>query len=113
MRLRRQLSHSTEASYLHYIVEFIRFHGKHHVRELGVGEIRAYLSQATEKDGAASTQSMALSALLFLYRLVLGYAMAAGGEFPDDYHWFCAKCYGGLRYMRSSQNSPSTTTSLD
>jgi site-specific recombinase XerD len=85
MRL-RQMSHSTEASYLHYIVEFMRFHSKRHARELGVGEIRAYLSyQAREEEGATSTQKMALSALLFLYRRVLGYAIAAGGEFPDDY----------------------------
>jgi Phage integrase, N-terminal SAM-like domain len=78
MRL-RQTSHRTEASYLHYIVDFIRFHRKYHARELGVGEISAYLSyQATEKDGAASTQNMAHSAILFLYRWMLGYAMAAG-----------------------------------
>ena len=87
MRL-RQTSHRTEASYLHYLVDFIRFHGKRHARELGIGEICAYLSyQATQKDGAASTQNMALSMLLFLYRRVRGFAMAAGGEFPDHYHW--------------------------
>ena len=86
MRLRRQTSHRTEASYLHYIVDFIRFHGKRHARELGVGEISAHLSyQATEKDGTAFTQNMALSTLLFLCRRVLGYAIAAGGEVPDDY----------------------------
>jgi hypothetical protein len=108
MRL-RQMSHRPDASYLHYIVEFMRFQGKRYARELGIGEIRAYLSyQATEKDGAVSTQNMALSALLFLYRRELGYAMAVGGEFPDDYHWFCARCYGAIRYMRSSQNLPST-----
>jgi hypothetical protein len=62
MRL-REMSHRTEASYLHHIVDFIRFHGKRHARELWVGEIRPYLSyQATGKDGAASTQNMALSA---------------------------------------------------
>ena len=22
-----------------------------------------------------------------------GYATVAHGEFPDDYHWICAKCY--------------------
>ena len=43
MRL-RQMSHRTEASYLRYIVDFIRFHGKRNARELRVGEIRAYLS---------------------------------------------------------------------
>jgi hypothetical protein len=65
MRL-RQMSHSTEASYLHYIVEFIRLHSKRHARELGVGEIRAYLSYQAREEGATSTQKMALSALLFL-----------------------------------------------
>ncbi len=79
-------------------MEFIRFHSKCHVRELGKGEIRAHLSsQATEKDGAASTQNVALSALHFLYRRMLGYAMAAGVVLPEDY-----------RYMRISQNSTST-----
>jgi hypothetical protein len=43
MRL-RQTSYRTEASYLQYIVELIRFHSKYHARELGVGEISAYLS---------------------------------------------------------------------
>ena len=39
---------------------------------MGVGEIRAYLSHlAMDKDVAASTQNVALSALLFLYRRVL------------------------------------------
>ena len=39
---------------------------------MGVGEIRAYLSHlATDKNVAASTQNVALSALLFLYRQVL------------------------------------------
>ena len=86
MRLRRQTSHRTEASYLHYIVDFVRFYGKRHARDLGVGEIRAHLSyQATEKDGTASTQNMALSTLLFLCRRVPGCAIAAGGEFPEDY----------------------------
>jgi hypothetical protein len=36
--------------------------------------------------------------------------MAAGGEFPEDYHWICAKCYGGIRCMRSSQNTPTRTS---
>lgn len=71
MRL-RHMSRRTEASYLHYILDFIRFHDKRHPRELGVDEIRAYLSHlATDKNVAASTQNVALSALLFLYRQVL------------------------------------------
>jgi integron integrase len=71
MRL-KHMSRRTEASYLHYIVDFIRFYSKQHPREMGVGEIRAYLSHlAMDKDVAASTQNVALSALLFLYRRVL------------------------------------------
>jgi integron integrase len=71
MRL-KHMSRRTEASYLHYIIDFIRFCGKRHPREMGAGEIRAYLSHlATDKNVAASTQNVALSALLFLYRQVL------------------------------------------
>ncbi len=71
MRL-RHMSHRTEASYLQYIVDFIRFWGKRHPRELGAGGIRVYPSHlATDKNVAASTQNVALSALLFLYRQVL------------------------------------------
>ena len=87
-------------------MDFIRFHNKCRAREVGEREIRAYLSfQATEKDGAAPTKNMTLSALLFLYQRVRGYAMEAGGEFPDHYHWICGKSYGGICYMRSSQKS--------
>ena len=54
------------------IIDFIRFHGKRNLNEMGVEEIRAYLSHlATKNNVAASTQNVALSALLFLYRQVL------------------------------------------
>ena len=68
----RHFSLSTEKSYVHYIRDFILFHGKRHPKEMGVAEIRAYLSHlATQRNVAASTQTVALSALLFLYRHVL------------------------------------------
>lgn len=68
----KHFSHKTEKSYIHYIREFILFHNKQHPRDMGVAEIRAYLSHlAVEKNVAASTQTVALSALLFLYRQVL------------------------------------------
>jgi integron integrase len=71
MRL-KHMSRRTETSYLYYILRFIRFHGKRHPHEMGVEEIRAYLSHlATDKNVAASTQNVALSALLFLYQQVL------------------------------------------
>ncbi len=77
MRL-RHFSLKTEKSYLHYIRDFILFHRKRHPREIGADEIRAYLSHlAIERQVAASTQTVALSALLFLYRQVLAI------ELPD------------------------------
>ena len=74
----RHMSRRTETSYVYYILDYIRFHGKRHPKELGADEIRAYLSHlATEGNVAASTQNVALSALLFLYRQVLK------GALPD------------------------------
>jgi integron integrase len=68
----RHMSRSTEKSYLYYILDYIYFHNKRHPQEMGVDEIRAYLSHlAIQKNVAGSTQNVALSALLFLYRQVL------------------------------------------
>ena len=69
----KRLSLSTERSYLHYIIDYIYFHDKRHPETLGEAAVQAYLSHlALEKQVAASTQNVALSALLFLYRQVLG-----------------------------------------
>src|SRR5690606_36235556 len=47
--------------------------GRRHPRALGLAEVEAFLSSLAVRDGvAASTQNQALSALLFLYREVLG-----------------------------------------
>jgi integron integrase len=62
----------TEEAYLQVVKRFILFHRKRHPRDMGVDEIRQYLSYlATEGQVSASTQNQALSALLFLYREVL------------------------------------------
>jgi len=46
---------------------------KRHPREMGASEVEAFLSLlAVQGKVAASTQNQALSALLFLYRVVLG-----------------------------------------
>lgn len=71
IRLKR-FSLSTEQTYLHYIHEYIVFNGKKHPSALGRDHIRAYLSHlALEKHVAASTQNVALAALMFLYKDVL------------------------------------------
>lgn len=62
----------TEETYIKVIRSFILFHRKRHQKEMGAGEIRQYLSHlANDGNVAASTQNVALSALLFLYREVL------------------------------------------
>lgn len=62
----------TEQAYIQWIKRFIFFHGKRHPKEMAAPEVEAFLSHlATEKNVSASTQSQALSALLFLYREVL------------------------------------------
>jgi integron integrase len=74
----RHMSLRTEESYVSVIRRFILFHGKRHPRELGAEAIRAYLAHmAIEEHVAASTQNVALHALLFLYREVLAI------ELPD------------------------------
>jgi integrase len=68
----RHLSLKTEKAYVHHIKRFILFHGKKHPRDMAERHIRDYLSHlAVERNVSASTQNVALAALLFLYRDVL------------------------------------------
>jgi integron integrase len=68
----------TEKAYLYWIRFFIRWSatqsgGMRHPRELVVADVEAFLSMlANERKVSASTHNQALSALLFLYREVLG-----------------------------------------
>ena len=63
----------TEQAYVDWIKRFIRHFGKRHPRELGAGDVEAFLTHlAVTGRVAASTQNQAKSALLFLYREVLG-----------------------------------------
>jgi integron integrase len=69
----RHYSPRTEEAYVYWIRRFIFFHGKRHPDAMGAGEITAFLNHlATEGRVAVSTQNQALSALVFLYRRVLG-----------------------------------------
>ena len=62
----------TEESYLGWIKRYIYFHGKRHPKDLGARHIEAFLTHlAVEGKVSASTQNLAKSALLFLYREVL------------------------------------------
>jgi len=69
----RHYSPRTERAYVGWIRKFVLFHGKRHPEDMGGAEIAEYLSYlATGKHLSANTQNQALSAVLFLYRDVLG-----------------------------------------
>ncbi len=73
----RHYSIRTEAAYVDWVRRFILFHGKRHPALLGAPEVAAFLTHlAVERNVAPSTQSQAKSALLFLYREVLGVQLA-------------------------------------
>jgi integron integrase len=68
----RHLSLRTEQAYSDWIRRYILFHRKRHPEGMGAEEIKQFLSHlAGEGNVSASTQNVALCALLFLYRDVL------------------------------------------
>lgn len=63
----------TEQAYVDWIKRFILHFDKRHPSELGAPEVEAFLTHlAVQGRVAASTQNQAKSALLFLYKQVLG-----------------------------------------
>ncbi|MCX9158564.1 integron integrase [Niveibacterium sp. 24ML] len=70
---RRHFSANTEQAYRYWVRQFVLFHDKHHPDSLGAKDVEAFLNHlATDRRVAASTQSQALNALVFLYDAVLG-----------------------------------------
>ena len=63
----------TEQAYVQWVRMFVKWHGLRHPRDMGQLEIEGFLAMlANERRVAAATHNQALSALLFLYREVLG-----------------------------------------
>lgn len=63
----------TETQYVQWVRRFVLYHGKRHPRDMGAPEVEAFLTHlAVDGQVAAATQNQALSALLFLYKEVLG-----------------------------------------
>ena len=71
----RHFSLSTERAYVGWIRRFILFHNKKHPKEMAETEIRQFISHLADAGISASTQTVALSAILFLYRDVLKQAL--------------------------------------
>ncbi len=69
----KHYSYSTERTYVHWIKQYILFHNKRHPVELEKKDIEQFLTKLAVKDKVSpGTQNQAFSALLFLYREVLG-----------------------------------------
>ncbi len=77
----RHYSRRTEQTYCHWVKRFIFFHNVRHPAEMAEAEINGFLTHLAVKEKvSASTQNQALSALLFLYRHVLGREIGDLGE---------------------------------
>ncbi len=77
----RHYSGRTEEAYMGWVERFLGFHWNHDPSRMGEAEINQFLTDlAINGNVSASTQNQALSALLFLYRHVLGREVKDLGE---------------------------------
>jgi integrase len=68
-----QYSPRTEGAYVGWVRRFVRCSGMRHPSELGASDVTRFLTALADAGRvSASTQTQALSALLFLYRQVVG-----------------------------------------
>ena len=68
----KQYSYRTEQAYCGWIKRYIFFHNKRHPIDMGAAEIESFLTYlAVKRKVSVSTQNVALSAILFLYKEVL------------------------------------------
>lgn len=65
-------SRRTEEAYVGWIRRFIVSSGRRHPREIGEPEVTAFLSGLAARGVSASRQNQGLSAILFLYEVVIG-----------------------------------------
>lgn len=77
----KHLSPRTEEAYASWASRYIRFHQGRHPVHMGAPEIDAFLTYLSARRGvAASTHNQAASALVFLYREVLGLDVGRPGR---------------------------------
>ena len=99
----KHFSPKTEKAYVYWIRQFILFNDKRHPKEMGQKEIEAYLNQlVTKRHVSASTQSGALNAIVFLYRIVLN------EELPDLDNLRRIKHYKSIPVVMSKQEVEAT-----
>jgi integron integrase len=77
----RHYSPRTEKAYCLWVRRFIIFNRMRHPADMGEAEVNTFLTHLAVNQGvSASTQTQALSALLFLYRKVLGRELGTMGD---------------------------------
>ncbi len=77
----RRYSPRTEQAYCRWAERFIRFNEMRHPTEMGAADVNLFLTHlAVTEQVSASTQTQALSALLFMYRAVFGIELGDLGE---------------------------------
>lgn len=87
-------SYRTEKTYVNWIQKYILFHNKRHPKEMAEREINQFLTYlAVNRKVAASTQNQALSALLFLYKVILRKEIGWIGNLqrarkPQKFQWY-------------------------
>lgn len=80
---RRHVSLKAEQAVVYWVKFFIHWHGMRHPDELGSREIEAFLDMVRQRvDLPPASWSLAANALAFLYRDVLGRAMATPAPAP-------------------------------
>lgn len=68
----KNYSYQTEKAYVYWIKKYIFFHNVRHPIEMGEKEVRNFVNfLVAEQNSSASTQKVALSALIYLYKYVL------------------------------------------
>jgi integron integrase len=86
LRSKLRLGHysvRTEQAYVGWVRRFVHFHALRHPRDLDERDVTAFLRVLVEdRRVAASTQTQALAALLFLYREVIGRPLRLSGTIP-------------------------------
>lgn len=110
----RHMAGRTEQTYEHWLARYCAFHAWRPLAELGTGEVAAFLEHlAVRRQVASATQRVALNALVFMYREVLGRELDLGDSFtraaarrripvvltPDEVRLLLAQLSGRTRLM--------------
>lgn len=106
---RRNYSYKTEKAYSQWIVRYVKFHGLKHPVEMDESHAVSYLNHlANKRNVAASTQNQALSAILFLYKNILGKSLNILDKFKRakrNRHMPVVLSESEARWMRNDMRS--------